>query len=74
MRGLQEAEPPCPFLSIVSTAGALPFMNEVNDGVVTIDSQRAISATRTVDVDSNHFEVMQDPKTVAEVSRFIFKK
>lgn len=74
MRGLQEVEPPCPFLSIVSTEGALPFMNEANDGVVTIDSQRAITATRTVDVDSNHFEVMQDPKTVAEVSQFIFKK
>lgn len=74
MKGLQAAKPECPFMSIVSTAGALPFMSEDNDGVVTIESQRAITADRTLDVASNHFEVMQDPNTVAEIISFIFKK
>ena len=71
IRGLQDGELTCPFLCIVSTAGCLPFMNQLNDGVVT---QRAITATKTVDVASNHFEVMQDPKTLAEVSQFIFRR
>jgi predicted alpha/beta hydrolase family esterase len=70
---LQKTELSCPFLSIVSTDGSLPFMNELNDSVVTIDSQRAITASKTVEIDSNHFEIVQDPRTVAEIYHFIFK-
>lgn len=62
-----------PFISVVSVAGNLPFISGENDGVVTLASQRASLAKRKVDVKANHFEVMQDEKTVATVRDFIFK-
>jgi pimeloyl-ACP methyl ester carboxylesterase len=62
-----------PFISVVSVAGSLPFISGENDGIVTLESQRASLAKRKVDVKANHFEVMQDEKTVATVRDFIFK-
>lgn len=64
---------PVPFVSIVSVSGNLPFISGENDGIVTLESQRASVAKRKVDVKANHFEVMQDEKTVATVRDFIFK-
>jgi hypothetical protein len=62
-----------PFISIISVAGNLPFILGENDGIVTLESQRASLAKRKVDVKANHFEVMQDEKTVNTVRDFIFK-
>jgi pimeloyl-ACP methyl ester carboxylesterase len=61
-----------PFVSIISVSGTLPFISGENDGIVTVESQRQSLAKRKVDVKANHFEVMQDNKTVATVHDFIF--
>jgi pimeloyl-ACP methyl ester carboxylesterase len=61
-----------PFISIISVDGTLPFISGDNDGIVTIESQRASLARRKVEVVANHFEVMQDCKTAATVKDFIF--
>ena len=74
IRSLPKLKLPCPFLSIVSIAGGLTMLAEENDGVVTVESQRAVSATRRVDVNSNHFEAVQDQTTIEEVKKFIFSK
>lgn len=61
-----------PFLSIVSISGNLPLISGENDGVVSVASQRAIAATKRVDIAANHFEVVQDAHTISEVKKFIF--
>ncbi len=73
MKEVEGAKPRCPFLSIVSIGGHLPFIADENDGVVTIKSQRAIKCTKRVDVMANHFEAVQDPKTVEEIRKFVFR-
>lgn len=62
-----------PFTSVISVAGNLPFIKGENDGVVTVASQRASLAKKKVDVFANHFEVVQDNKTVKTIEDFIFK-
>ena len=74
MNELTKGSPTCPFLSIVSEAGSLPFITGKNDGVVSIASQMAIRPTHRLSVDSNHFEAVQDIDTLNAVKQFIFKK
>lgn len=62
-----------PFISVISVEGNLPFISGENDGIVTLESQRASLAKRKIDVRANHFEVMQDERTVSTVRDFIFK-
>ena len=51
-----------PWTNIVSVRGQSPFIAEPNDGVVTIASQRHHADMELVDVDYNHYEVLQaDP-------------
>lgn len=64
--------PKAPFLSLVSVAGNMPFMADKNDGVVTIESQTAIPATLRIELDSNHFEAVQDMNGVAAIKEFLF--
>lgn len=73
MQEIAEYIPRCPFLSLVSIAGNMPFISEANDGVVTIDSQTAIPATERIMLDANHFEAVQDEKCVSAIKDFIFK-
>jgi len=61
------------FASIISTSGHVPFISEVNDGVISIKSQEATLAGEVLNVDSSHFEIMQDPLTVAAIKRLVFK-
>lgn len=64
--------PKAPFLSLVSGSGSMPFMPERNDGVVTYRSMTAIPATKRVELDSNHFEAVQDMNGVAAIKEFLF--
>jgi len=51
-----------PWCNVVTVKGQSPFIVELNDGVVTIDSQRHHADMELVDVDYNHYEVLQaDP-------------
>lgn len=63
-----------PFLSLVSTSGHLPFIVGENDGVVTIDSQMSINASRRVKLQCNHFEAVNDELTSEEIRNFLFRK
>ena len=74
IKELTKAAPTCPFLSIVSEAGSLPFIVGKNDGVVSIESQMSIKPTHRLSVNSNHFEAVQDIDTLNAVKQFIFKK
>jgi hypothetical protein len=60
------------FTSIISTAGHLPFISEINDGVVSIRSQEATLASKVLRIDACHVEILQDSQTVDEVKRIVF--
>lgn len=62
----------CRMLSLISTSGSIPFIPEPNDGVVTVRSQLASPAKKKIEIDSNHFEIVQDVKAVKEIKKFIF--
>lgn len=62
---------PCPWTNIVSTKGHSPFMVAANDGVVTLASMRHRDDIRLVEVESNHFEVLQHEATVVTIRRAI---
>ncbi len=53
-------------VSFISTAGHVPTMAEKNDGVVSIESQRQTPG-KQIDVDANHFEIVQDNAVVREI-------
>jgi len=65
--------PPCPVRSIVTVGGALPFMNEPNDGVVTVESQTAMRGPEYISVNTNHFEVLLSDDVVTLIREFIDK-
>ncbi len=64
-----------PTLSIISTAGnlSLPVAREHNDGVVTIESQRALSFGKKIEVKANHFEILMHDKTMKLLNDFLFE-
>ena len=53
-----------PWTNVVTVKGQSPFIAEPNDGVVTIDSQRHHVDMELVDVDYNHYEVLQSASVV----------
>lgn len=59
-----------PHLAIVATSG-LPFIEQPNDGVVTVASQTALPGTAFHEVALNHFEVLLSDRTVALLRAFI---
>jgi pimeloyl-ACP methyl ester carboxylesterase len=65
--------PPCPIRSFVTVGGALPFLNEANDGVVTVESQRAMTGPEYITVHTNHFEVLLSDDVIALIREFIDK-
>jgi pimeloyl-ACP methyl ester carboxylesterase len=73
VRAVRERALPCPVTTIVTTAGALPFMREPNDGVVTVASQRAIAATEVVVLPTNHFECLMSQETLDVITQKVFE-
>jgi pimeloyl-ACP methyl ester carboxylesterase len=51
--------------NIVTTQGASPWINQDNDGVVTLESMRAVQDMELVEVALNHYEVVISDKTIA---------
>jgi uncharacterized alpha/beta hydrolase family protein len=64
----------CPTLSLVSISGNLPTIKEKNDGVVTISSQKAIKGPKYVEINANHFEILQSDETIKEIKNFLFNE
>ena len=58
-----------PWTNLVSTSGSSPFMLAANDGVVTIGSMRHRSGIQLVDIDCNHFDIVQNQQAVAVIER-----
>lgn len=59
-------------LSLISVNGSIPLISDQNDGIVTVASQRATPAKKKVEIKANHFEIVQDVKTIKEIKKFIF--
>jgi pimeloyl-ACP methyl ester carboxylesterase len=53
-----------PWCQIVTTRGDAPWIPMTNDGVVTLQSMRARPDMDLIDVDLNHYEVMQSPQVI----------
>jgi pimeloyl-ACP methyl ester carboxylesterase len=53
-----------PWTNVVTIKGQSPFIAEPNDGVVTIDSQRHHEDMELIDVNYNHYEVLQSESVV----------
>jgi triacylglycerol esterase/lipase EstA (alpha/beta hydrolase family) len=63
-----------PTTNIVTTAGSNMFEHRPNDGVVTLDSQRAFNPTRRYEVDTNHFEVLLCPHVIQLIEERVWPK
>jgi hypothetical protein len=72
MSEIEQSKPKCSMLSLISTRGNNPLIPEQNDGIVTIRSQQATPAKKKIQVAANHFEIIQDSRTVSEINKFIF--
>ena len=53
-----------PWTNVVTTKGSAPWIIEPNDGVVTLNSQRAHKDMELIDVDYNHYEVVLSPQII----------
>lgn len=54
-----------PWINIVTTRGNVPWIMGCNDGVVTQDSMRNHEGLDTVDIATNHHEIMLHDQTIA---------
>lgn len=61
-----------PVYNIITTNGFSPFMNNENDGVVTVESQ-ITKNSKKIYIPANHHEVLQHPQTILELNK-IFPK
>jgi pimeloyl-ACP methyl ester carboxylesterase len=50
--------------NIVTTVGKSPWINEPNDGVVTLESMRHIASMELIELPLNHYEVVISNQTV----------
>lgn len=60
-----------PMLSFVTTAGNSPLKYSENDGVVSVESQKAIDGTKYIDVELNHYEILLDETVVKKTKNFL---
>jgi pimeloyl-ACP methyl ester carboxylesterase len=61
---LQNIEIQVPWLQVVSVVGNVPWINEDNDGVLTLKSMRAMPGIEYTEVSTNHYEIMCDDTVV----------
>jgi pimeloyl-ACP methyl ester carboxylesterase len=72
IREIAALNPAFPVLSIVSTGGSLPTSKEPNDSVVSVSSQKALTAAKKIEIKANHFEILMHEKMVEQVRKFIY--
>lgn len=61
-----------PMLSFVTNGHPTNLIREPNDGIVSVQSQRALKGPHYIELDVNHYEVLLHPEPVRHVSTFIF--
>jgi len=64
MRGAKELPAPKNWTQIVSTVGQSPWIQDDNDGVVTLESMRYRKDFEQIEVPLNHYEVVISDKVV----------
>lgn len=69
---MRDSKPKCKMLSLISMRGSIPLIPEQNDGIVTLQSQLSTPAKKKVEIQANHFEIIQDDRALVEINRFIF--
>jgi len=62
-----------PWCNVVTVKGQSPFIAEANDGVVTIASQRHHVDMELVEIDYNHYEVLQADSVIKIIKKRISK-
>jgi triacylglycerol esterase/lipase EstA (alpha/beta hydrolase family) len=60
-----------PTLSFITTSGNNPIYPEANDGVVTVNSQRALVNSKKIEAPYNHFEVLLSSDIVEHIKNVI---
>lgn len=68
---LKHADAVVPTLSFITTSGNNPIYPEANDGVVTVNSQRALRSAKKIEVPYNHFEVLLSDDIVGHIKNVI---
>jgi pimeloyl-ACP methyl ester carboxylesterase len=63
-----------PTLSLVTTSGNNPLYPTANDGVVTVNSQRALPKASYIEMPCNHFEVLVNDNAVEHIKLFLKSK
>jgi triacylglycerol esterase/lipase EstA (alpha/beta hydrolase family) len=61
-----------PTLNFVTTSGNNPIYPEANDGVVTVNSQRALTGAKKIEAPYNHFEVLLSDSVVLNIKSVVF--
>lgn len=74
IKACKTIKPAVEWVNVITTDGSLPFIRGINDGVVSVESQRAGLADSTVEINTNHFEVMQHPRLVSVISKCLRDK
>ena len=75
MRTARDIKYSSPWTNIVSTRGNSPFINDDNDGVVTLSSMRAhADAMDLIDSHYNHYEILLSYRTVEIVAQALLDK
>jgi pimeloyl-ACP methyl ester carboxylesterase len=62
-----------PWCNVVTVKGQSPFVAEANDGVVTIASQRHHVDMELIEIDYNHYEVLQADSVIKIIKKRISK-
>lgn len=62
-----------PWTNVVTTRGNCLWMNELNDGVVTIESQSKRTDMELVELPLNHYEVVMSPRVIKIIQQKIKK-
>lgn len=73
LKSIRSKPVPVPTLNIITTGGQSPFEPKKNDGVVTVDSQNALTGPQKVVVPYTHFEVLLDHGVVDIINTFVAK-
>jgi len=63
----------CPWTQVVTTIGDVPWMEAPNDGVVTRKSMTARTDINYVEIDDNHYEIVQSGRVVKLLKEKIVK-
>ena len=53
-----------PWTQVVTTVGSVPWIMGKNDGIVTRDSMMSRSDMQFVEIDRNHYEIVQSQRVV----------